>query len=227
MAQVCGAAVHHDAYQRVGELRGALAALQALLGVGEDVELLGELQSAVDFLVRVGVEVEHDALQVHYQYVREFGNHGSAGDVHLPVAFLAVVVADGVAGNQLLQGLVEGFGVLHVHGEVVEVLSGLVDVAALLADHLTAALAAEDPLREVLVRGVLEFAVQLVEDHVQELLGVLLHCGVRGVAAGVLEGEAEGHGVVRVPVCELQVGEEALQLVQDVVVDGFAGLLQH
>lgn len=66
-----------------------------------------------------------------------------------------------------------------------------------------------------------EALLEFVEDHVEELLRVLLNDHVDGIAAVVFEGETEVDWVEVDAVTQLQVGEHPLELVENVVVHGY------
>ena len=79
----------------------------------------------------------------------------------------------------------------------------VLDFATLGADHLTALLASEDALKQVLAIGRLQRGLETVEEQVEELLGVFLLRDDGRVAVELLEGEAETEGIVVHPLTEL------------------------
>jgi hypothetical protein len=68
-------------------------------------------------------------------------------------------------------------------------------------------------------RGILDSFLQLIEDHVQELLGILLHTYIHWVAVEVFEAEAKLIRVIFLPFSELQICKHALELMQKIIVD--------
>ena len=84
---------------------------------------------------------------------------------------------------------------------------------------MTALLASEDGLNEVLARRFLQSSLQSIEDQVEELLGILLLGSVRWLPIELLEGEAELHWVEFSPLRELQVSDHLLQLMHHAVVN--------
>jgi hypothetical protein len=199
-----------------------LPPLEALSGEGLEVEVLGELEPGVDFLVLEGVEVENDPLEVDDEDVREVGEAVSLGDFVFGLAVVAVVVLDDLALDELAEGVVVVFEVFDLEGHVVEVLVLVPHVLAAVAEHLRADFPAVNALQNVLERRLFQPVFELVENHVQELLGVLLDAHVHGLAREVLEGEAEVRRVVRLPFGLAQEGEHVLELVEHVVVHHFA-----
>ena len=106
--------------------------------------------------------------------VRGGGNHATLLEIDLSVAAITLIVIDDLALNLLLQRLLDRLEALDRQGEVEVVLHTVLDLAALLADHLVALFAAKHTLDEVLAGGGLQGVLQSVEEDIEELLGVLL-----------------------------------------------------
>lgn len=85
----------------------------------------------------------------------------------------------------------------------------------------------ENILENFAERGVLERSLHLVEEDVEEFLGVLLHRHVHRKPVKVLEGKAEVVGVVVLLFSELEVGKHVLELMEQVVVDFLAASLDQ
>jgi hypothetical protein len=64
-----------------------------------------------------------------------------------------------------------------------------------LTDHLTALLATEDSVDQVLARGVLQGILKAIKEKIEELLSVLLLSCVGGLTIELLERKAEVHWV--------------------------------
>lgn len=64
-----------------------------------------------------------------------------------------------------------------------------------MTDHLTALLATEDSVDQVLARGVLQGILKAIKEKIEELLSVLLLSCVGGLTIELLEREAEVHWV--------------------------------
>ena len=71
----------------------------------------------------------------------------------------------------------------------------------------------------MLLGGRLEHFLESCKEDIEELLGVLLDGGVRGVAIEVFEGETETKGVEGLALRELKVRKHDLKLAEEVVVD--------
>lgn len=69
--------------------------------------------------------------------------------------------------------------------------------------------------------------LQSVEQHIQELLGILLHSHIYRVAFEILKGKTEILWIVLLLLSDLQVGKHLLQLMEQVVVDISACTLNH
>lgn len=74
-------------------------------------------------------------------------------------------------------------------------------------------------LHNLLPSLIVETGLQLIEDHVEELLCILLDGYIDWFALVVLEGETEPEWVVIGSIGELQVGEQLLELVDDVIIN--------
>ena len=119
------------------------------------------------------------------------------------------------------------FDSLDWQREVQVVLHAVLELATLRADHLTAELAAEDTLDEMLSRCGLQCILKTIEDEIQEFLSILLlSCVGRGTIK-LFEGKAELFRVVVIALRELEVSDKLLQLVHHVVVDLVAPVLLH
>ena len=101
-------------------------------------------------------------------------DHASLLKVNFPVAAITVIIVDNLALNLLLERLFNRFEALDWNGKVKVVLHAILDLSALCADHLTALLASEDTLDEMLARGWFESVLESIKKDVEELLGVLL-----------------------------------------------------
>ena len=74
-------------------------------------------------------------------------------------------------------------------------------------------------LHNLLPSLIVETGLQLIKDHVEELLCILLDGYIDWFALVVLEGETESEWVVIGSIGELQVGEQLLELVDDVIIN--------
>lgn len=116
------------------------------------------------------------------QEVRQLGKTRPFGDVALLVAALTVVIGDVLAFDVLLQGLDYVVLVFDGQGQVVEVFFSESLLLAALALDDSIGLAPVDAVQDLLVGCLLQGLLQFVEDHVQELLGVLLDRHVHRLA---------------------------------------------
>ena len=114
------------------------------------VKYVREGAERVDFIVLERVEVEANPLQVHNEDIGRRCNHSTLLEVYLAAAAVAVVVIDDLTFDELFKGLLDRFHTLDGQGEVQVVLHAIFDFTALGADHLTALLASEDTIDEVL-----------------------------------------------------------------------------
>ena len=111
------------------------------------------------------------------------------------------------------------FDTLDGHGEVVEEFLLLPDVVAALTYNLVARFASIHTLHNLLPPLIIETCLQLIKDHVEELLCILLDGYIDWFALVVLEGETESEWVIIGSIGELQVGEQLLELVDDVIIN--------
>ena len=131
-------------------------------------------------------------------------------DVALFVAAFAVVVLDLLALDVLEQSLAQMVVVFDGERDVVEVfLAETLFVAGLALDDRVG-LAPVDALQYLLVGRLLQSLLQFVEDHVQELLSVLLHTHVHRLSRKVFKRVAEVRWVVVDSVGHLQETEHLL-----------------
>jgi hypothetical protein len=105
---------------------------------------------SVDFIILERIEVEANPLQVHNENIGRRRNHSTLLEVYLAAATVAVVVIDDFAFDKLFKRLFDRFYTLDGQGEVQVVLHAIFDFTALGADHLTALLASEDTIDEML-----------------------------------------------------------------------------
>ena len=96
-----------------------------------EIELGGELEPGVDFLILQGVQVEDEPLEVQDKHVGQTGEQLPLGDVNLLGAGIAPEIADDLALDVLLEALVEIFEVLDGKRKIVELLLFIADVIAL------------------------------------------------------------------------------------------------
>lgn len=83
----------------------------------------------------------------------------------------------------------------------------------------------ESTLAEILLGCVFERLLQTVESEVQEFLSVLLHSNVRGISTKFFESKAELDWVVLLAISQLQEAEHPQPLVQRVIVNLLASLV--
>lgn len=178
-----------------------------------------ELHPVVKLLVAQRVEVKDDPLQVHDESVGQPVDSHPLLKLNPLVACSALVVAYDFPRHKLFEAIVDGALVLDLEGKVVEGLSLLAQVAAALALHHRAGLAAKDVFEEVFLTRSSEQGLESVKAEVQELLGVFLLAYVGGLAIKRLEAEAERSRVVVLTVGKLQEAEHVHELVQQIVVD--------
>jgi hypothetical protein len=76
-------------------------------------------------------------------------------------------------------------------------------------------------------RRILEPLFQLIKNHIEELLGVLLYGHINRIAVDILKGKAEIVGVELLSFGEFEIGEHILELVQHVIVDLFEAALDE
>ena len=87
------------------------------------------------------------------------------------------------------------------------------------AFQLRHSLTPKDALQDVLEWCGFQCVLQPVEDHVEELLGILLNRDVDWLTSEVFEGETKIIGVVVQAVTTLQKGEHPLELVEDIIIN--------
>ena len=189
------------------------------------IEVIRELPTRVDFLVLEFVIVETDSLEVDNEVVGEIREEGALDGICFLFARVAHVVRDDFSLDELLEGLVVVLESFDVEGYVEVVFLALLDVLAVGADELVAAGATVDGLQHLFEWCSPESFFKSVEEHVEELLGVLLDGYVDRVAVEIFEGETELVGIVLLPLCEFEIGEHGLELMEDVVIDLFGPLL--
>jgi hypothetical protein len=80
-------------------------------------------------------------------------------------------------------------------------------------------------LKKLVSRGAFEGVFDSVESDVEELLSILLLGSIGWASIEFLEREAELPWIVVVPLRELEISHEPLQLVEDIVVDLLAFIL--
>lgn len=78
------------------------------------VQLLGELEPVVDFLVGEGLHVEDDAVQVHDHGVGESFEHCFFGQVDFLFAVFTVEIVDGLSIDHVFESRVDIFLVFHL-----------------------------------------------------------------------------------------------------------------
>ena len=143
-------------------------------GIGLEIEHIGEGAVRVDLIVLEGIEVEADSLQVYDKDIWSRCDHVSLLEVNLPVAAITLIVVNDLALNLLLERLFNRFEALDWNRKIKVVFHAILHLTALRADHLTALLASEDTLDEMLARGWFKSVFKSIEKDVEELLGVLL-----------------------------------------------------
>lgn len=166
------------------------------------------------------VEVKDYALQVDYHDIGDVSQHTPLGKVAFLAALLTQTVADDLAHMHALQSLLQTIFVLDSHCVVEVLFSSLTLFVAGVAQHLHYGFSLEDGLEEVAVWRLLEFILHVVEQHTQELSGVLLDHGVYGRHEAFQE--VLWHVVL--PFGVEQKAHHALQLVYDL---GFRSLSHH
>jgi hypothetical protein len=98
--------------------------------------MLREFKERVELVALEGLEVEDEALQVHNQHVWGRGYQSSLAHVDLLLAATALVVADDLTLDQLLETIVHALDVLHSQREVVEAFQPVLCMPTLLAHEL-------------------------------------------------------------------------------------------
>jgi hypothetical protein len=74
---------------------------------------------------------------------------------------------------------------------------------------------------------ILEPLFQLIKNHIEELLGVLLYGHINRITVNILKGKAEIVGVELLSFGEFEIGEHILELMQHVIVDLFEAALDE
>lgn len=126
--------------------------------------------------------------------IRETREALTSDDIVLALALFTIEIVDRFSADEGFQGFMDMLHALHLNGEVVEQFLTLSNVVAPLTDHLVACFAPVNAFDYLL--PLVETRLQLIKDHIQELLSVLLESHVYRFALVVLEGETETEGIV-------------------------------
>jgi hypothetical protein len=181
----------------------------------------------VQFIVLKSVKIEHKSLKMENKDIRRLCEKGSLSHFNLFVAARALVIVNLFALDLNFERFFDGFEILDGQSFVGEIFQSILDKVALRASHLTDGLTSEDGFHEVLVLGVFEATLNTVHKEVQVLLGILLLTSVGRVVAVFLKTEAVIIRVIGVTGRKFKVGDQVLELMEDIIVNGvsFAAFL--
>jgi hypothetical protein len=124
---------------------------------------------------------------VKYKYIRHLTQELSLHYIYLLIAFFTFEVANCFSLYVLLEALIDVLEVLDGYGEIIELLFLVPHILTLLTHQLRACLTTIHTIEEVLEWSRLDGSLQLIEDHVQEFLRILLNQYVDRLTREVLK----------------------------------------
>lgn len=157
----------------------------------------------------VSLIVEDEPLQMDDQGVGQTVDVLVPTDVPFLLALLAEVVRNALALDEVIQTLVNTFVMLHLEGNIEEVLNAIDGCLAALACYRRYRLSSKDILQNLLKWCLLQLFLQAIEQDVHELLRVLLNRQIDVTPETV----AELLRVVVSTFAQLQEGKQLLQLI--------------